>query len=252
MLRSMKFFSLCAMMIGCTAATSEAAFSLRVIDQGAATTVTIDDGGAGDELAAVNEIRFNGTVGSFTISDFRGETNTPGADTAFLIDSTFAIRNTGAVSNTITLLVSATGFTSPDPAPLMGFLASTVQFLSGTSNPATASATIRFYGSDDGTATGLFKEDILITTNLSNIAAPNGNDNKNSNGIFDGITIPYSLTLRIDVVLSAGARIDVDSTARIEHFVPEPTSMAILGLGGLLAGFGVARRKRKQAAELTV
>jgi len=49
--------------------------------------------------------------------------------------------------------------------------------------------------------------------------------------------------------LAAGGRKLISKDKQISP-IPEPASMALLGLGSLLAGFGVVRRKRKSAEEL--
>lgn len=63
-------------------------------------------------------------------------------------------------------------------------------------------------------------------------------------------TNPFSMTIVGTITHTSATTTSLDTN--LYAAVPEPTSMAILGLGGLLAGCGVARRKRKQAVELTV
>ncbi|MBD3676008.1 MAG: PEP-CTERM sorting domain-containing protein [Planctomycetaceae bacterium] len=61
-------------------------------------------------------------------------------------------------------------------------------------------------------------------------------------------TTVTALRLTGDVALTQNGT-DINLTS-IVATTPEPASLAIMGLGGLLAGCGVARRRRKQASEL--
>ncbi len=246
MLKSLKILSLCAITIPCLLSNAEGGFSLQVTDVSTATTVTIADNGAGDLTADVNKILISQNVGSFEVFATSGITNTPGTTFAELINGVGSITNLTAQTRTLTLILSASDFTSPIGDVLQGIIASTGQFqnVAGTANIMVSF----FY--DAGNA--LFAETSLITSAGYSIAGPQGNQTVDAAGILLGATAPYALTLKINIELSRNAKIDVDSTALLTAAVPEPTSLAILGLGGLLAGFGVARRKRQQAAELTV
>lgn len=236
--------------------SADAAFKLSISADGGPATV-ITDGGAGDLFAGVpNQIVFAGAVGNFFVSFDSALTNAPGVGPiAQLLNNVTVNRIGGTGTGTLTILATATGFTSP-VGPLLtlsnsgsgtfgpgGTTAGNNATVQGFADPANAEfgQTVAS-ASESGTVPGSAPPSFGFGTGVADSQA------------FVGSADPFSITNMIMVTLSEGRVFSASVVTQVEGEpdfgpVPEPGTMALLALGGL--GFvGRAVRRRRIAEKV--
>jgi hypothetical protein len=64
--------------------------------------------------------------------------------------------------------------------------------------------------------------------------------------VITSLGTPYSITERFSITMSPGAEVNFSSSTTLSSVVPEPSTMAIAGLGAIgFLGYGLRRRLKK-------
>ncbi len=198
---------------------AQAAAQMSIWDGVAATPIVIVDGGSGDANAVAGAITWIGSIGVWTVNVDTGLSKPIlGTATNGHLDFSFVDVSSGA--GTLTLMFTDTDFTGTGPRPLLAEIGGTTG----------GSVSYDVYADSSNTPFGMEQH----LTSLSFGASPYAGGESalfNTSGL-------YSLTQVITISHRAAGVSSGDAEAR----VPEPASMALLGLG--LAGLGWARRRR--------
>jgi hypothetical protein len=256
-----KFFAHAALAVAAIAGFSTTAHArlLITIGDGTSTLLTCDSGlnqvgsnclGFDAYALGANNLNFANvnpyTVGNFTFnqSTFTAS-NTPGTANNTNIATNNQIFQANVANSQLVITTTSFGYTLP-----VGQL-KTLQFSSSQNNYTSNGATSLLDGSTQsygfyvdgtnsgGTGTGL-------TCAASSLLISNGGCS--AFGVFDaGLpgTQPFSITsVQTFNVVTAGIEIQDSTTGRVRATVPEPTSIALVGLALLGAGFASRRVKR--------
>jgi hypothetical protein len=203
--------------------TPSANATVQVSLTNGASTVTVSDGGAGDVCPIVNCVTFAGSIGNYLINVSTGIANN-GINPFLDLNSINSALGPGA--GLLTISTSQTGYTAF--APQFSFQVGGTSTLGGAS-------TFSAYGGNSNTA---FDTSQLLGT-LSFPSSPFSG--VASSGAVGATVNPYSLTIvaQINGVTAGSASFDAGLDA-----VPEPATMALLGVSLLLAAGGLRRKLR--------
>jgi hypothetical protein len=166
---------------------------------------------------------------------------------------TDTVTNADTTSHMIVVNLTETGFTSPSGS--IGTFQATigsvsVQQLSGVGVDANATVGASAYLDDTNTpfgtkyATNPYSQSASSVVN--SVSLPNATLTYGSNPFTPGT--PFSMTVSSTVNLGQNTRANAFNDATFVPSVPEPSSMAIAGLGALgMIGYGLWRRKAESA-----
>jgi len=154
-----------------------------------------------------------------------------------VLSSATKIENTsGSPNHVLEITITGTGFTAPiTPPDILGLshIGGTVPVLS---TPSTNSLT--FTSTVAGIGFG------AQTPSITTLGVSYASD---TSQILTAVTAPYSIIETLTVTLNAlNDTLNYSSSTTVTSIVPEPSTLAIAGLGGLgLVGYGLRRRKAK-------
>ncbi len=216
---------------------------IQVGENGGALTTVVDTPGNPTAPGGVSGVQLSTPTADYTISILSGTEMQTSADSQ-LLSSTLSITQTsGVAGQTLNIVIQGTLFSGPTAPPAPGILVSSS--LGGSFGPIhTTGDNIAFTTQVGGATvggTGTF--DFPTTTGTGNYTAE-----PDVNTAITSLTAPFTIEQDINVTLN-GATDVVQFTANTNlQAVPEPSTMAIAGLGALgMIGYGLRRRKAKGA-----
>ena len=196
---------------------------------------------------------FSGTIGGDAVVNLSAGSNAPGtASTAQLLGAVLSITNTNAIGGANVVLfitMSQTGFTTPVTPPNINFLSHI-----GGSVPFGDPANLLTYQSwvDKGNGQNTIGPGAnFITTGAQTPGVTGGSFSSDAVPVvITSLAASYSVTQYYSITLSPQSVLNFASSTTLTNQspVPEPSSLAIAGLGGLgLIGYGLRRRKGRGA-----
>jgi len=179
------------------------------------------------------------------ISTLAMDSNSPGdPGIAFLDGSTTSLTNTTSTTRTHYIKLGDTGWTGPTVGP--GFLLFD-SFIGGSVKDLGVMGNNRLVFQsyvDPGNGQNSIGGPPILTTGVQSpgVASPGSYRDDASKNLYH-LSGPYSITEYLEVTLGRKASINFSSTTSLT-LLPEPSSLAIAGLGALgLVGYGFRRRK---------
>jgi len=222
---------------GAMFASTPTAKAALIVNLNGGTTIT--DNGAGDTDPATGQITNTSTVAGFGVAITVAESNSPGTSTAGLIQiSSLSIKNQGTGQGSLTITVSDNNYTAPGTNGSAMLLESDIGGTFAKGSATGDSVSFRSFvdpaNAQPATAIG------TSALTFSNPSSTSTNAFSNSNSVnWTHGAGPYSLTGVATIALSSGGQVNL-SGSTTASLVPEPASLSLLALGGLLA----IRRRR--------
>jgi hypothetical protein len=196
---------------------ADAAFQLRLSDDGGTTFTTITDGGAGDSSSMAGVIVFNGAIGNWIVNVTTGISKPVFPNTPSLAKMDLNSTNVHANSSgTLTIELTDTGF-SLVPSPFNYILNN--QF-GGTISGGTVTAQSFIGVTEFDTST--FSSPVLGPLGPGAFAA-------SSSSTFAGSS-PFSITQRLNLTVGAGVT-NFSGDFETTVVTPAPPSLLLAGLG---------------------
>lgn len=211
---------------------------------------------SGSTVATINPTI---TIGNISVTDAGGTSNSPGtsggAESSEGVSNfgNIAISNTGSTPVTLTIIISATGFTEPSTAPLNLF-----DTVSGTVQGGTVSGTAVGYVDTNNTLYGAAPEGsplpgstsstFIAGQTLSFSTPPQSFSDSGTILLTSNLPTPYSITFVETLTLSGeGSLIVTGGDAQVTP-TPEPATMMAAFTAIPFLGLGAWMRRRKKAA----
>jgi len=186
---------------------------------------------------------YTNTFGNITFNTLETSSNSPGtADLSKVLGATLDAINNTSSAQTIYIKLGDTGFTSPTaPPPIL-----VNSHIGGSvvgSNAGNALTFQSYVDPNNGQNTTLG-----TTPGTQTLGVTTGSFSNDAYATIDTLGSPYSITEELVLTLGAsGGELNFSSNTTLTP-LPEPSAMAIAGLGALcMIGYGLRRRKAKCA-----
>lgn len=220
-------------------------FALVVVEANAGFVWKIDDN-AGHSVtlngsSPLGTITFSGTVGAYTVSGL--SYSVVGFSTGITDFSELQVTTTGAVANPLSIQLSNTDFLATSANDDRAYWLGSIANGGVTGNAYFDPANVDFGTGGLHIAMGTF-------TNASPPATDPTAINFNSGFLdFAPGSVPYSEFIQLDVTATGALNLDLFGGAGVTQQVPEPSSIVIAGIGGILVALnGVFRQRTAIAA----
>lgn len=218
-----------AALVAIPATASATQFQVQITGTGAFSAINYDST-ALTVTEFATPLVYSGAGFSFAV----GANNAPGGAPSFL-DTTFGAYNYGTSNGTITILTSATDYTTLTA----GSMANLVSSIGGTLVGNT-SVTAQTWVNNDNGLNAMTGDTILMGPFNAGPSFGLTNFGDTSSTAFTASN-PFSLTQQIILNVAAHGQ----TTGDMNTSIPEPGTLALLGLG--LLGAGVLRRRQTKA-----
>lgn len=185
---------------------------------------------AGLQTAQPGSPALNGSTGGIAYTGLTASGTDSYAD---LTSASATFKNSSGSTKSLYIIVTSTGYTSPAGAVTV------LSSLSGVSSKDTTASSVLTLKSVVGTLnpTGTQTQNFPVTP-------AGGGFNDNATGNIANLGSPFTITQYIQVTLNTGAILKVVGAETSLSPTPEPTSMALLGIGIVgMAGYGWRRRR---------
>jgi len=212
---------------------------LQITVDGFSTTYTAPNGAS---ATTGGNVTFHGVLINANISD-----NNPGTSSeSFIQGATVSLRYVSGASHSVVISVGDTNWTAPQTPPSIVAVSS----LGGTSTNGGASGlSLTGYvdpGNGQNSTPAVYSLGPVSAYQTANTIGSGGGKSFALNDVSTLITVlttKFSMTSVVDVTVGSGTVVNFTSNLVLTP-TPEPSSMAIAGLGALgMIGYGLRRRK---------
>ncbi len=223
------------------ASAAQASFTATITSSGGGGSLVLTGSSAAPAAAGTLQIGpITETVNSFSITNFTATSNSPSSTSAAVeVGSSIQITNTTSSLETLTIDLTDNGFTAPVGSNLQITAHGTLTW--NTNNHANSNDVV--------TAESAIQGNPVSGTVTSNTLNPGTSLLNYStymptmSSALGTLGSPYSLGSNLTVQLYGGDAVNVVWYSSVAA-VPEPTALALLGMGGLGAMLLVGRRKK--------